>query len=120
MSAALAERVRRIRSRALLRARDYRLRHHAHGVWYRLRRELALARSAYAISEQDARTLSDEGLTPLGVGLELEPSKSIFVIPRERFARLGSAVELPLRLGPELLAARRIVLIPFEPARSGP
>ena len=37
----LERRVRQYRSRMLIRAFDYRQRHHAGGVWFRLRRLLA-------------------------------------------------------------------------------
>jgi hypothetical protein len=44
----------------LIRAWAYRKRHHARGVWFRLRRLLADASHAYVISSNDADQLRAE------------------------------------------------------------
>jgi len=60
MSASLERRARQYRSRMLIRAWDYRQRGHARGVWFRLRRVLADASHAYAVSASDADRLRAE------------------------------------------------------------
>ncbi|HEV8358624.1 MAG TPA: hypothetical protein VGX21_05695 [Methylomirabilota bacterium] len=45
----LERRVRQVRSRVAVQAWEYRQRHHAKGVWMRLRRILADAQAAYVI-----------------------------------------------------------------------
>jgi hypothetical protein len=107
------ERARRVRGRVAVRSWEYRQRHHAHGVWYRLRRALADAREAYAIDDGEAAQLLAEGCSPLPVGGELAPAKTLLVLPADRAARLATARPIPVRLGPELLSARSIVLVPF-------
>jgi hypothetical protein len=102
----------------LVRSWTYRQRHHARGVWFRLRRTLADAREAYAVAREEAETLVAEGHEPASVGAELEPPKLVFVIPAARVARLRSARPLAVRLSAELLAAECLVLVPFE--REGP
>ena len=49
VTAVQERRLRELRSRVLVRAFDHRQRRHARGVWFRLRRVLALAREAYAV-----------------------------------------------------------------------
>jgi hypothetical protein len=108
-----AQRLRRYRSRLAVRAWEYRQRHHAHGVWSRLRRLLAEARRAYVITDEDARQLLAEGRRPEPVGAELAPAKTIVFAPAERIARLAGAREIPVRLEAALLDARCLVLERF-------
>ncbi len=114
MSESLHRRARDIKARALVRSFEYRQRNQAGGVWFRLRRILVDARQAWTIPEQEAARLLAEGLRPEAVGAELEPPKAILFVPLERLQAVPDRVELPLRLGPELLAARWIALVRFE------
>jgi len=107
-------RLREFRSRVVVRAFEYRQRRHAHGVWYRLRRLLATAGEAYALSRADAEGLIAEGYEPQPVGRELEPSRTILVVPVERVRRLASARPLAVRLSAELLSAESLILVPFR------
>ena len=97
-----------------MRSQDYRQRHHARGVWFRLRRVLADAGAAYVIADEDARTLAAEGCRTEPVGEALEPQKLIVIASTERIGRIRSARQVPVRLGGELLAARCLALAPFE------
>ena len=76
---------------------------------------LARAERAYVVSREEAETLA-ETLRPESVGGELEPPKTLIFVAPERIELLGSAREIPVRLGPELLRARDIVLVAFPPA----
>jgi len=114
MISSLERRVRQQRSRVAVRSWDYRQRHHARGVWFRFRRVLTDARTAYAISRDEALKLIAEGFRQEPVGSELEPPKLILFVPEDRVAQIGSAQPLPVRLGAELLGAKCIALIPFE------
>ena len=124
MSSALERRLRQQRSRVLVRAWDYRQRHSARGVWFRLRRLLADAGAVLAVSREDAGRLIAEGSRPVPLGQELEPPKLIVVAPAERTRQLEYARPLAVRLSAELLAAECLVLVPFEPelplGRDGP
>lgn len=111
MSEVLERRARQMRSRLVRRAWEYRQRHHAAGVWFRLRRLLADASAAYVISEAAARQLVDEGHAPEPVGAELEPPKLLLFVAPERVARIAGAREIPVRLGGEQLAARHPALV---------
>jgi hypothetical protein len=115
MSATLERRVRQYRSRMLIRAFDYRQRHHAAGVWFRLRRLLAGTSQAYVVSESDANQLRQEGFRVEPVGREVDPPKTIVVAPAQRVAALASARAVPVTLGSELLSATYLVLVPFDP-----
>ncbi|HSK08141.1 MAG TPA: hypothetical protein VK911_01085 [Vicinamibacterales bacterium] len=114
MTPALERRLRAHRARVLIRSFDYRQRHHARGVWFRLRRVLADASAAYVVSEEDAQRLIAEGHRIEPVGGELQPPKLILRAPGSRVARLASAQPVPVRLGAPLLAASRLVITPFE------
>jgi hypothetical protein len=111
---ALEERVRQVRTRATIRAWEYRQRHHAKGVWFRLRRLLALSASAWNIPEAETARLLAEGYVPDPVGGLLEPPKVLLIVPEERLSRVAERIAVPVRLGPELLAARFLALVPFE------
>lgn len=116
MSAVFDRRIREQRARVLIRTHGYRQRRHAHGVWLRLRRVLADASAAYAVSEADAQALVAEGHASQPVGAELEPPKLIVTVPAERVRTMGSAAAVPIRMGGELLAAPCLVLVPFGAA----
>jgi hypothetical protein len=113
VSEGLRRRVRQLRSRAAVRAWEYRQRHHAKGVWLRLRRVLADAQTAYVIPEREAERLLAEGVHPEAVGRELEPPRIILFVPAERVARLAGAREVPVRLGVEVLEAPALALVRF-------
>ncbi len=113
-SGRLHERARQVRQRALVRAWDYRQRNLSGGVWFRLRRVLANAREALVIDEEDAHRLIARNHSPLEVGRHLHPEKLIFELSEAEAAQLASAKSIPLRLGPELLTARYLVLHPFD------
>jgi len=115
-TASLERRLRQMRSRVLIRAFHFRQLRHADGVWYRLRRALADAREAWAISPQDARQLAAEGYPIEPVGGELAPPKQILRVPAGRVAQAPSARRIPLRIGADLLAAEGLALVPFGPA----
>jgi hypothetical protein len=85
-------------------------------MWTRLRRVLADARLAFIVSEEDAATLAAEGVAAASVGDELQPSKTIQVVPEARARALPSHREVTVRLGPEILGARHVVLCPFTHA----
>ncbi len=114
MSPAYERRIREHRARELVRSFDYRQRHHARGVWFRLRRVLADAGAAYVIPEDDARRLIAEGHRTEPVGQELDPPKLIVMASSARIAQIASAQPVPVRLGGELLAATCLALTPFE------
>jgi hypothetical protein len=117
MTSTSERRLRQLRSRLLVRAWDYRQRRHARGVWFRLRRILADASDAYAVSAEDARLLVAEGHHPEPVGKELAPPRLILFAGGERVRRLTSARPLAVRLSAELLAADCLVLLRFPQER---
>jgi hypothetical protein len=120
MSSALERmqaRARAVKTRVLVRAWQYRQRDLAAGVWFRLRRVLTNARDAYVLTEEDARQLVAEGFQPEPCGLELSPEKTIVFLNADRVARLDAPRPIPVRLGPEFLAARAIALVTFDEAR---
>ena len=116
MNESLRQRARRVKSRAAVRAWEYRQRNLAKGMWFRLRRVLADAREAYIIPEHVARRLVDAGHRTEPVGDELQPPKTIVFVPEATVAQLAGARRVPVRLGNELLAARGIALVRFSPA----
>ena len=114
MRPALDHRVEEARRRVLVRSWEYRQRHHARGVWFRLRRVLADASAAFEIPRDQANRLVAEGLRAEPVGDALAPRKVILFVRADRLARISSARPVPVRLGPELLRAECLALIPFE------
>ena len=110
----LEQRLRQQRSRVVVRSWDYRQRNQARGVWFRLRRALAGASAAFAVSREDAAALAAEGYPVEPVGQQLEPPKLIVFAPAARVAQLASARPLTVRLSAELLAAECLALVPFE------
>jgi hypothetical protein len=117
MTRVLEERARKLRARLAVRAWEYRQRHNASGVWFRLRRVLAEAEEAYAISEADAEHLVREGCTPEPVGAELEPRKTLLFVAPERLAGLQSRAPLRVALDAKMLGARCIALVRFRALR---
>jgi hypothetical protein len=109
----LERRVRQARSRTAVRAWGYRQRHHAKGMWMRLRRVLAEAQSAYVIPASEAERLLAEGFLPEAAGQELEPPKVVVFAPAERAASIRGAHEIPVRLDAALLEAQTLVLVRF-------
>jgi hypothetical protein len=109
----IAERVKAVRARALVRRWEYRQRNLARGAWGRFRAALAHARDAYAIDEATAAALLGEGFAADDRGRGLEPPRFIVWITEERAIRLVDAQPLALRLDAELLAARCLALVPF-------
>jgi len=111
---ALNQRVSEFRARVLVRSWEYRQRHHARGVWFRLRRVLAGASAAFVVSAVDAAALAAEGYRFEPISRALEPQKSILFVPAERVARIASARAIAVRLNRELLEAQYLVLTPFD------
>lgn len=118
--AVLQARARGARARASVRSWEYRQRHRAKGAWFQLRRLLAATDTAWRLPEEDARRLLAEGYEPAPAGSLLEPPKLILVVPEARLRAIAGRVPVDLRLGPELLAARFLGLVPFRPAALTP
>ncbi len=114
MRPALERRVEEMRRRVLVRSWEYRQRHHAHGVWFRLRRLLADASAAFVIPRDQAILLLAEGFRADPAGDSLEPRKLILLVPADRVARIASARPVPVRLGQEVLRAECLALTPFD------
>jgi hypothetical protein len=114
MRPTLERRLREQRARVLTRSFDYRQRHHARGVWFRLRRVLADASAAYVVPEDEAQRLVAEGCRAEPVGRELQPPKVIVRASASRVAQIVSAQQVPVRLGGTLLAAPSLVITPFD------
>jgi hypothetical protein len=109
----IAERVKAVRARALIRRWEYRQRNLAHGAWGRFRAALAHASEAYAIDDATAAALLAEGFAVDERGRGLEPPRTIVWITAERAARLADARPLVLRLDAALLATQYLALVPF-------
>ena len=114
MTKTLHARVRRIRERTLIRAWEYRQRHHSKGVWFRLRRVLVDAGQAFIISPEQADQLEAAGHLPLPVGQEIEPQKRMFFISAQRLSELSSARSIRVGLCAELLESRNLALVPHQ------
>jgi len=109
----LEQRAERVRSRAAVRAWEFRQRSHAKGAWGRFRRLLALSSEVYAVPESFASRLIEEGYSPDRVGRELEPSKTVLIVEAEQFEDVEGARRVPVRLCREVLDARYLALVPF-------
>jgi hypothetical protein len=107
-------RARAVRTRAEIRRWEYRQRDLAAGVWFRLRRVLADAKSAYAISGDDAALLVAEGFALEACGADLAPEKTILFIDEGRLSRVASRRPIAVGLGPDFLQARAIALTRFD------
>ena len=77
MRDSLHTRARRVRTLATIRAWEYRQRNHSKGVWFRLRRVLANAESAFAIPCSAVEQQEQAGFRRESVGTEIEPHKAI-------------------------------------------
>ena len=113
MTAAMHRKARAVRSRAAVRAWEYRQRMHAKGVWFRLRRLLADSSMVYEIPESQVEHLVAEGCSMQPVGGELHPSKIIMFVSPQQARRIAGARRIPVRIGAELLAARCLALVRF-------
>jgi hypothetical protein len=109
----LQRRARERQARLAVRAWEYRQRNLAHGVWFRLRRVLADAETAWAIPADEAARLVAEGFPAEAVGRQLEPAKTIVFVPAERAARLAGARQIKVRLDADLLGAEALALVRF-------
>lgn len=107
-------RARAVQARAQVRAWNYRQRHHAAGVWFRLRRVLADAKAAYVISDEDARRLLAEGHGEVACGREVAPAKTMVFVNERRLDRVESRRAIRVGLGPAFLAAGAIALVTFD------
>ena len=110
----LHERLRQLRSRVSIRKWELRQLGHARGVWFRFELLLAHTRRALAITEEEAATLREAGFEQHGVGGALEPAKSIFVLSEGQLLSSIQGRDVPLQDLQQILAARSLVLIPFE------
>ena len=110
-------RAREVRTRVAVRRWNYRQRHLAAGVWFRLRRVLADAHAAYVISEQDARRLITEGYRVEACGSQVTPEKAILFVDETRLSSVGSRRSIPVALGPDFLTATAIALVAFDGVR---
>lgn len=111
--AKLHARVAQIRARRALVAWEIRQEAHAKGAFVRLARALGRAEHALAIDAADASVLVGEGWPRDEAGRDLVPEKHVLWVSAERAAQLASARALEIRLGPDVLAATRIALVPF-------
>lgn len=111
-------RVRALKSRAAVRRWNYRQRHLAAGVWFRLRRALADARRAYVISAEDARQLIAEGYRCEACGLDLVPEKTLLFVDEARLAEVEPRRPIDVALDAEFLVARHIALVAFDGVRN--
>ena len=85
------------------------------GVWFELRRLLDGTARVYAVAEQDAARLLSEGCQPHPLGARgSPPPRLVLVVAGERLAQLGSARELPVRLGSAAARRAALGLVPFE------
>lgn len=107
----LHKRIKAARAADAIRRFEYRQRNLARGVWFRLRRLLSRAATAWQVGEEDARRLLDEGIRAQGVGLEIEPPIQILVVSEERIQTLATRRPLAIRLSAELLTTRHLALV---------
>lgn len=113
MTEAMQRRARRVRERAAVRSWEYRQRHRAKGVWFRLRRVLADAAAVYVIPEREARRLLDEGVRSEPVGAELVPPKTLLFVSEAQLESIQEKRSIPVSLGQELLEATALALVRF-------
>lgn len=111
-------RARAVRARATVRRWEYRQRNHAAGAWFHLRRVLADAKAAYAVSDEEASQLVADGYRPEACGRELSPEKLILFVDEARLPSLQSRRAIPLALGPDLLTATAVILLAFDETRT--
>ncbi|HEX9295960.1 MAG TPA: hypothetical protein VF881_08990 [Polyangiaceae bacterium] len=112
-ASALEKRAQKVRARVIVRVWEYRQRNYAMGVWFRLRRLLANASAAFAISEERASRLIADGITPVALGGKLHPERMIFFVTRDWAEQLGPLREVALHMGP-ILREKHLVLIAMD------
>jgi len=110
----LQARVREVHARAAIQAWEYRQRDHAKGTWFRLRRFLAGTRWCWSVPVSEAELLIEEGFEPEPVGLELEPPKTLLVVPADRVSAIPGRRPLRVALTTELLNAACLVFVSFD------
>jgi hypothetical protein len=76
------------------------------------------AEQVWSVSAEEADRLITEGHCPLGIGLELEPPKRLFVVTAERSRHLQGR-RLRVSLNAELLAATDLALVSFATPPEG-
>ena len=114
MSRSLSRRAQQVRSRAATRAWEYRQRNHSKGIWFRLRRVLADADSAFAIPCSEAQRLEEEGYCREPVGAEIEPQKVLLFVSAERLEQIPEKRRLRVALGADFLSAPCVALVRFR------
>ena len=114
MRESLHRQAQRVRSSAAVRAWEYRQRKHSKGVWFRLRRVLADAESAFAIPCSEVRRLEDEGCRLEPVGAEIEPQKMILFVPNARLEQIPEKRRLRVTLDADFFAAPCVALSRFQ------
>lgn len=114
MSESLARRARQVRSRAAVRAWEYRQRNLSKGVWFRLRRVLAEAKEAWAIGPESFDALVAEGYPREAVGDELAPPRRIVFASADRLARIEGRRAIPVSLAADFFDAPAVALIRFR------
>ncbi len=114
MRESLYKRAQRVRSRAAVRAWEYRQRKYSKGVWFRLRRVLADAESAFAIPCSEVKRLEEEGCLLEPVGAEIEPQKMILFVPAARLEQIPEKRRLRVTLDTEFFAAPCVALCRFH------
>jgi hypothetical protein len=109
----LHERLREIKARAAIQKWEVRQIRYAGGVWFRLQLLLAETRRAIAISPEEVSILRTRGFEPQPIGFELEPPKSLFVVPEAALPPSIAGQDVPLQDVQQILVAPALVLIPF-------
>jgi len=104
---------------ATIRAWEYRQRNHSKGVWFRLRRVLADAESAFAIPCSAVEQLEQEGFLRESVGTEIEPQKAILFVPAARLEEIPEKRALRVSLDTDFFAAPCVALLRFRCAKHG-
>jgi len=116
VSNSLHSRAQKVRAHAAIRAWEYRQRNHSKGVWFRHRRVLADAESAFAIPPSEVMLLEEEGYVREPVGSEIEPQKVLLFVPAARIEEIPEKRRLRVALDAEFFAAPCVVLLRFEHA----
>ena len=114
MTESLHRRAKRVRSCAAVRAWEYRQHRHSKGVWFRLRRVLADAESAFAIPCSEVKQLEEEGCRLEPVGAEIEPQKMILFVPNARLEQIPEKRRIRVALDADFFAAPCVALSRFR------
>ncbi len=118
MHEVLVRALREHKKRVLIRSWEVRQVRHAKGVWFRLRRALALSEAVYAIHDRLADALEHSGHVPLAVGYELSPPKRLFVLEPAALTSELTSHPLRVRLDAALLSEPNLVLVPWSFVKS--